>query len=155
MEVFETKWPDVNEHLAAELREDLYVQEELRQTDPSDLLYVTGEREARNAFRIWPKSAHFDVWLEAQDEDARALLRLLPRDRDVRIEVGSPFGLKMVQEEVTGVVSVGGTYCFVDLGRFRPSYAQTVKPLARKDQEALEEAPRRTPDGLGTGAQGS
>ncbi len=145
MEVFETKWPDVNEHLAPELREDLYVQEELRQTDPSDLLYVTGEREARNALRIWPKNADFDVWLEARDEDARALLRLLPPDRDVRIEVDLPFGLKLVQEELSGVVSAGGTYCFVDLGRFRPSHAQTVTPLARKDQDALERYPEEQP----------
>ncbi len=145
MEVFETKWPDVNEHLAVELREDLYVQEELRQMDPSDLLYVTGEREARNALRIWPKSADFDVWLEARDEDARALLRLLPPDRDIRIEVDLPFGLKLVQEELTGVVSAGGTYCFVDLDRFRPSYTQTTTPLVRKDQDALERYPEEHP----------
>ncbi len=69
-----TKWPDVNQHLAIELREDLYVQEELRQADPSDLLYVSSAREARNALRIWPNSPDYDVWLEAQNEDARALL---------------------------------------------------------------------------------
>ena len=137
MEVIQTKWPDVDEHLATELREDLYVQEQLRQTDPSDLLYVTGEQDARNALRIWRETPDYGVWLEAQDEDARALLRLLPSNRDVCIEVGSLLGLKLVQEELTGVVSVGGTYCFVDLGRFRPSQPQKVEPLNRTHQEAL------------------
>jgi len=143
-DVLETGWPEVNRHLAQELRDDLYVQEALRQTDPSDLLYVTGAR-ARNAMRIWPQSAEYDVWLEARDEGARALLMLLPTDRDVRFEVGTLLGLQMVQEEVDGVLSVGGTYCFVDRERFTPRRVREVSALGIEDREALDRYPQQHP----------
>jgi len=144
-DIVQTGWPDVNRHLAQELRDDLYVQEALRQTDPADLLYVTGASDARNAMRVWPQSAEYDVWLEAREEGARALLKLLPTDRDVRIEVGTLLGLQMVQEEIDGVLSVGGTYCFVDGARFTPQRVCEVSALGIEDREALERYPQQCP----------
>ncbi|NLW51633.1 MAG: GNAT family N-acetyltransferase [Candidatus Brocadiaceae bacterium] len=140
-----TAWPDVNQHLAADLRDDLYVQDELRQADPSDPLYVSGGQGARNALRMWLQYDPLDVWIEAQDEDARRLLRLLPADRDLHVKVASPFGLQIVQEELRGTVSVGQVFCFVDRARFRPSLVHRTMPLSRNDEKALAEYPEQWP----------
>ena len=54
-------------------------------------------------------------------------------------------GLRLVQEELSGTVSVYGICCFVDRARFRPVKAHPFSRLGRSDQEALESYPERCP----------
>ena len=144
MNVIKTQWPEINTYLAAELSDDIYIRRHLRQEVPPQYksgLYVCGQREARNVMRCYESFRGLEVWLEAQSDDARALLHHLPVNKRIFIEVGTPLGLELVQEELTGIVGVLTLFCIVDQQRFRPAQIHPVKKLEPEDRDALKRYP--------------
>ncbi len=142
MNVMETRWPEVKELLAAELAEDLYVCWRLEHpSGRAAVIRVTGERDARNVMAVGEAPFGLLVWLEAGDEEARALLRSLPGGKELQVMVGNGLGLELVQQELTGSVSVGTLFCMADEGRLRPQDVRPVLKLTQDDRPALERYP--------------
>ena len=142
MDVIETRWPEVNTHIAAQLSNDSYIRWHIRQDfEGNASLYVYGQRDAQDIMRLARTPSGLQVWLEARTDGSRVLLRDLPMDEEVSISLGTPLGLELVQEELTGIVKVLSLFCMVDKRRFRPSQVHPVSKLECGDWEALQRYP--------------
>ena len=142
MKIVETSWPEVKELLAPELADDRYVCWRLEHpSGRAAAISVTGERDARNVLTVGDAPFGLVVWLEARDGDARELLRSLPAGKELQVMVGNGQGLELVQQELTGTVSVGTLFCMVDRQRFRVQRVRAVTELTHKDRPALERYP--------------
>ncbi len=138
--IVETHWPEVKSYLAEPLLRDLWVRSSLR-APPEWTFRLTCQRDAQDVMRVYAGEPRLDVWLEANTEDARTLLRTLPSERRMAVLVGTPLGLQLVQEELTGSVRFDGVFCFTDSQRFRPSFTQSAKKLGPEDRDALQRYP--------------
>lgn len=132
----ETKFSEIEKHLTTDLLKDPYI---IWNIKDRDVLYVS---EQCNIMRRFESPIGLRVWIEAKDDNARELLRSLPKDKDISIEFGNPLGLKLVQEELDGVVKQNSIFCMVDRQRFHPSNIRQVSKLVQKDRDALQRYPK-------------
>jgi len=133
-----TQYPEVKTYLDDELLNDPYIASYIKNGND---LYVAGRR---NVMFCQELPFQLQVWIEARDNDARELLRTLPKDNDLSIEFGNPFSLRLVQDELKGLngtVKQNSIFCMVDQRRFRPVSICPVKKLDRKDRSALQRYP--------------
>lgn len=142
MEIIETRWPDVLGLVSAQLAQDPYVCWRLEHpSGRGAVITVTGQHDARNVMTVGEAPFGLVVWLEARDEDARELLRSLPAGKDLQVIVGNGQGLELVQQELTGSVSVGTLFCIVDRQRLRVQHVHAVTKMTHDDRPALERYP--------------
>jgi len=142
MDIVQTQWPEVKGQVSQELLEDLYVRWHLEHPNGrAAVISVTAQRDARNAMTVGEAPFGLIVWLEARDGDARELLRSLPAGEVLQVTVGNGQGLELVQQELTGSVSVGTLFCMADQERFRPQNVHPVLELTHDDRPALERYP--------------
>jgi hypothetical protein len=134
--------PDVCGRLADDVAADPYVRFHLRgQVETSGELYVPDGPGARDVIWFWRPPHGIEVWLEANTDDARSLLRCLPVDQNVNVSMGNPRALKMLQEEPVATITGLSLFSMTDRTRFRPAGIHPVGKLTVQDRAALERFP--------------
>jgi GNAT superfamily N-acetyltransferase len=142
MDAIQTKWPEVEDRLAGEVCADPYVRWHLKQALPWEAkLHVLSRRKGRDVMRTYEAPYGLEVWLEAQTDDARLLLRCLPLDRELFVSLGTSRGLDLTQQEVTGRVTGFSLFCMTERHRLRPVDTHHVTRLTQADRDALRRYP--------------
>lgn len=142
MRPIKTHWPEIKKHLTCEVRADPYAGYHLRQDFGGEaLFYVRARHRGADVMRMHERSYGVEVWLEAQTDDARALLRSLPSSPDLFLSLGSPLGLDLAQEEITGRVTGNSLFCMVDRQTLRTAQTCPVSEVTENDREALHRYP--------------
>jgi ribosomal protein S18 acetylase RimI-like enzyme len=126
--------------LAPELSNDPYVgwhiTHQRRGEEPR--LYAWGQRNVRDLMKVWRAPHGIEVWLEAQTDNARALLRTLPTDADSFLSCATKLGLKLIQEELDCTATGSSLFCMVSRPTLTPAHVYPVSQLGKEDRSALE-----------------